>query len=142
MPFNLPTIDNYLEWNGFPFKLETCLQWYNYDFYPEASNETIEFVGFYSGRTFENGSGLLGNTMNNLTCYYRPWSNAHKMYVSNVPFFQKPSNVIFWIDYFFEILKGKNLNEDIFNNILLLNTQPLEPHVDVPRNFSLKKFKL
>lgn len=33
------------------------------------------------------------------------------------------------------------MNEDIFNNILLLNTQPLEPHVDVPRNFSYKKKK-
>lgn len=104
MPFNLPTIDNYFEWSGFPFKLETCLQWYNYDFYPDASNETIDFVGFNSGRTIENGSGLLGNTMNYLTCYYRPWSNAHKMYASNVPFFQKPSNVIFLIDYFIEIL--------------------------------------
>ena len=91
LPFNLPTINSYFSFSGLPFKLKTCQQWYLYDFDENSSQETIDFIGMNPGEYREN-HGLLGNVMNNYTCYYKP-NKTRAITRKVVPYFQRPPNV-------------------------------------------------
>ena len=82
-----------------PFKLETCWQWYYFDFEAVATQETIDFVGENPGQNGKN-KGLLGNTMDNFTCYYFP-NNTFSYKKNIVPFFEKPAKVCLFITCFF-----------------------------------------
>lgn len=93
--FNLPTVNYFIfERAGYPFKLETCLQWYYFDFEAGVSQETIDFVGVNPGLQGEN-QGLLGTTMDNFTCSYRPYDGSNKYQLSVVPFFKRPSSNVY-----------------------------------------------
>lgn len=95
LPFNLPTINSYFSYSGLPFKLQTCQQWYFYDIDENLSQETIDFIGVNPGE-YNKKNGLLGRVMNSYICYYKP----NKTSVVNrkiVPYFQRPSNVFFYL---------------------------------------------
>lgn len=89
--FNLPTITRYFQYySGLPFHLNTCLQWYYFDFAEGVDKETEDFIGVNPGAPGFN-SGLLGYTMDNYSCYYFP--NSTKMKKSFVPYFERPAKV-------------------------------------------------
>lgn len=90
--FNVPSFYNLFKSNFLPIRLTTCLQWHYYDFAPEASQETIDFIGSDDSDSINYRNGLLSNIINSYNCSYSGNNNT-EILSQKVPYFKRPSTV-------------------------------------------------
>ena len=114
--FNLPILYPYLSQNNpkVPIREDSCLQFYDYGFSENSTEETKNFVGWNKGNSDSNSSkGLLSRIIGSYSCeyYLYPKKGQKTRKVNNVPFFNEPTS---------------NSNEKIFNDLQELNGEPYE----------------
>ncbi|EGR34219.1 hypothetical protein IMG5_020170 [Ichthyophthirius multifiliis] len=111
--FNIPSL-----YQMYPYmKNITCLEWYEYAFDTNSTQQTKDFIGYNSGQKNEIPKGMLANIQQSKNdCQFQP-SKETPSQNRSVPFFTQPIN--------------QTINEDIYNSLFYLNNVPYKRGSDL-----------